>query len=68
MSLKIFRAWLAQQFCKHECNSGDLVRVTSERVECPCRKCGLMLTADCGLHLNATMFWGHKKKDPEEKI
>ena len=38
-------------FCSHECYIADIQRTATDRVECKCHKCGLVLTALYGLAL-----------------
>lgn len=48
-------AALRRWFCSHECVVDDIRRVSPERVQCPCRRCGKVLTATAGLYLPAAL-------------
>lgn len=48
---RLLRA-LRQHFCAHRCYLEDIVRVGPERVECPCHRCGLQLSALYGAALD----------------
>lgn len=56
--MRIFR-WIGQLFCQHGVYIDELVgrdqSADGETVRAKCHKCGKWLSADCGLHLNATL-------------
>lgn len=45
---------LKQWLCSHRVAWTDVRRVSAERVECPCLRCGKVLSAAYGVALNAT--------------
>ena len=49
--LNVIRQWA----CQHECRIGDIERSNPWLVTCPCRKCGVVLTATYGLALRARL-------------
>jgi hypothetical protein len=46
--------WLRQRFCSHQKRLGNLRRINADLVECPCDRCGKLLTAPYGLALPGT--------------
>jgi hypothetical protein len=55
--------WLRvrQRWCSHSCYIEDIRRVDPERVECPCHRCGKVLSAAYGLVLPAQL---HQRPRP----
>ena len=43
--------WIRQKFCRHGCHLNELRRTPDGGVECPCIRCGKMLTGSYGLML-----------------
>ena len=41
--------WIRRQFCQHGCHLNELRRAPNGGVECPCIRCGKMVTAEYGL-------------------
>lgn len=55
-SMKSVFRWLQQRMCRHEFYIDDLSgRNAAGDVHCPCHKCGRVLKADCGLHLDGRL-------------
>jgi hypothetical protein len=46
---------LRQHLCKHDCLIESIRRINADQVQCPCHKCGRVLSAPCGLALKATL-------------
>jgi hypothetical protein len=57
-----FRLWLKRRYCRHESTLDDLIRLSPSRVQCPCLKCGAILTGEYGLDLPTTWVPSRPKR------